>query len=1173
MATTVPDPSVPLTGKAISEPAQRGSEVRPRRWGRRLLIGLALTATALWFSPEIVSRTALRQEVPKLLFPFFQGRVALGETSLGWNSPVVVRNVEIADIDGTPLMTIGELRSEATLWQLVSNRQALGRFTLDRCMAFVQATANGSNFDQTIADFWNAPASDPQQSLELVCLGTRIELRGMAEGERLPLPPFDARVRVAMDGPRSFQLDLKAQDTEHPGSVLQVQVSSQDTAIPDGLRVKVAATDWQLASFNPVVQARWGQGRLFGALNGHSELELVSATPMRWSSRSDLTIAQLELFDLPGLDAENLRMNKVVFTGDLRGTDQWIECLAVALDSDLAAVEVSGNWALAHWQHWTSSPDSQPSVALIDEDFQVRGWIDAAAIARQWPRLLHLRDNVRVTEGRLTFAADSRLMSDVRTWTAQLEVDQLAAAIENRPWRWDTPFKGAARFSRQGEELVCDRLRVDSSFLQAEGSGTVRQAKLTARADLDRLTEELSEIVDWGPARMSGTLAMTADVNVPESGKITLQSQARIERLVLGSAAEPWWSEPKLSIDVTATGGNATTAEWLAWESGQLELAAGEDRLSVQLREPADWSRSDRELPLRAELRGDLQRWGQRLSFWLPAEFRSLQGQGLLVANARWSLDRIVLEETQIQAKSLRWTTADWRIEEPELQVQTRGTWDAVARQFDTPETLATGAFGRVEWTNGRWSAQADSTLPVRGDWQFELDLGRLSQWRIGPVTSHILGRARGSLRSQPQAEALELAADTQVQNLMYVTLEPVSGGAATGANAAWVTQWKEPALRLQTQGRWMPTQQQFVLQNFAVTGDGLSLRGTGNGTWSAAELQFETNGQLAYDWAKLSTRLSPELAQKFQATGVGAKPYELRGRWPLGSTTVQTELVGTAGIGWESLRLMGLPLGAAEIRGNFVGNSGSIQPLALAVAEGQVRLAPQFRFHPGPVAIMHPPGRLVDRVRLSPELCRDLLQYMAPLMADATEIDGRFSLDLQQGTWPLGQTTDGVANGRLEIHGASLRPGTGLGRLMSVVDQVRAIVGGRDPRTPAAERLLVELPEQTVQFRQTDRRMTHDRLILRTRDVEIQTRGSVGFDESLNLVAAVPIRPEWISDERLRSVLGGQTLQVPITGTLRQPQVDPSVLSDLARRAATGRIEQTIDNKLREQLNKLLPR
>lgn len=1156
---------------------------RSGRWFVRLCLTVALFSTAAWFIPEIVARTSLRQEVPKLLFPFFKGQVALGETTLGWMSPVVVRDVRVVDQGGDPLFTIGEVRSSATLWQIATDTAALGRFDLRELAATVQNRPDGTNFDQTLADFCNAPAPAKQKSLELVCEGAKVEVTVPTGGDPVQLPPIDVHLSVGICAPNAVEVHVTARDTASNASSLRVHTVSPVQGTGDGpLELEVTAVRWQLAQLTPLLRRWVGTGQVFGELNGSAKVAVTPATTLRVSCDSDLQVEKLELLGWPTLQGDDLRLDRVQLTGQLAVLDQVVRCTDVKLLSSAAELTANGTWSLPTIQP-AAGVNDDPLLALVDEDFQLQGWIDGAELARQLPKMFQLREGTRITSARIAWRLSSESTAAGRVWIGTAGVNELAADANGTPWRWETPVDAQVRLLRSESGLICEQLLVNSEFCRVNGHGTLTSAELQATADLDRLSRQLSAIIDLQQSQISGLLRLDAKIAAGAADRVELTTTASIERLILGDPQQPLWSEPQLQTTFAVAGSGPGSTPWQTLETGRLELVAGEDRLTIELTGSSEWQAANAVIPLKLDLVGDFARWRQRCRPWLPNDVGDLQGLGHFAALVRWSANETVIEKAGLAARPLRWTSPDWQIDEPDLRIQTQGTWSSSAQRYSTPHSTVLASFGRLDWEQGTFDAATRGRMPLDGELKFDVDLGRISRWQAVGAQHHLLGTAKGIVRCQSREDALGISLDADVAGLTIAGLDtapsPTILGAPAGAH--WAALWKEPQLHLQTQARYTPSKEEWELRNLKVTGDGVALAGGARAEQTAGLMQFETQGQFDYDWSRLSTRMDPAMSQKLQLTGTGSRPFSLRGQWQLGNAPLFQEvaaasgnqLEGELGIGWESAQLMGLPIGPTEIAATFTGGSGSIQPIDLTVAEGRVHLAPQFRFQPGPAIITLPPGRVLDQVRLSPELCRDSLKFVTPMLADATQIDGRFSLDLTEAAWPLGNTGAGTSSGSLLIHGAQVKPGPLAVQLMTTVEQIRAVVQKRAPREEVADRAVMELPEQSVQFRQADQRVAHDRFLMRFRDVEIQTRGSVGIDESLNLIASIPIREDWISDERIRTALGGQMLQVPIYGTLRQPQVDPRAIGELARRAAGNAIERVIEDRLKSGLEKLLPR
>jgi hypothetical protein len=83
--------------------------------------------------------------------------------------------------------------------------------------------------------------------------------------------------------------------------------------------------------------------------------------------------------------------------------------------------------------------------------------------------------------------------------------------------------------------------------------------------------------------------------------------------------------------------------------------------------------------------------------------------------------------------------------------------------------------------------------------------------------------------------------------------------------------------------------------------------------------------------------------------------------------------------------------------------------------------------------------------------------------------------------------------------------------------------------------------------------------------DVVVTTEGSVAIaTQQLNLVASIPIQESWLRQkDGLLAGLKGQTIQIPVTGTLTQPRLDTKVLQNLGKQLAGSAVQGVIGKQL----------
>ena len=170
-------------------------------------------------------------------------------------------------------------------------------------------------------------------------------------------------------------------------------------------------------------------------------------------------------------------------------------------------------------------------------------------------------------------------------------------------------------------------------------------------------------------------------------------------------------------------------------------------------------------------------------------------------------------------------------------------------------------------------------------------------------------------------------------------------------------------------------------------------------------------------------------------------------------------------------------------------------------------------------------------------------------------QAEGELSLDLDSGRVPLTDPAHAELAGRILIHSAQVSPGP-LARELSVL-----------LKGPAT---LTLAKDNVVPFRVVNGRVYHSGLELHFPELTVRTSGSVGMDGSLSLVAEMPVPPKWLGSSKLARAVAGQTIRLPVGGTLSRPRIDEKALraasARFARDATEKVLQQELDGKLKKE-------
>ncbi|MEN0111674.1 MAG: hypothetical protein AAF805_13220, partial [Planctomycetota bacterium] len=764
--------------------------------------------------------------------------------------------------------------------------------------------------------------------------------------------------------------------------------------------------------------------------------------------------------------------------------------------SDVGKLSVSGSIGVADVDRWSSGVNALPS------DLRVRGDVELAALGRSAPGALAIRDGSRIEAGRVT--ADVR-MNDGRV-EAAADLAGLAGVAGGRRVAWDQPVSLRVRATHSIAPGVAapwrlDSLTLDSRFASATATGEGDTLTGELRADLDRLAAELRPLFDLGATRLAGQGSANYRVRRdPASGAWALDAQGSVERLLVGDAERPLVDEPRLDVRAKVSG--PATSAGPADISGRIDVTAGADLLVIEAPTASNGSAA-REFT--ATLSGDAARWYRRVRVARPdlpaGEAIGLAGAVRVEARGEASPDRAQVDRLSVALSGLTLDTASVagaprvRLRDERVELGGAARWDAAsgAVRLRDAELVSSVASARV----GEAMLSINDPPSSRGEAAFRVDLAGVNRWtppRAGPPTHAASGSVTGTATLRGVPEGLNILAAATGENLTLTRLAP--RGSPTGGtppNGSMVV-WSEPSLRVDLNaiatpiaaagGR--PATVSVEVRDVRVASQTLSGSAGGKIEDAVGLRGVRLGGGVDYDLAMVTALLAPRTGGAVKLAGRDRATFRIESvdDAPADAPPV-TRLTGEFAAPWEGAEVFGLPIGPGRLAATLEGGVVRTDPLAVAVGQGgRIDLAALARLHPVPGSVSLRPGPLVSDVALSAEVTERVLKFIAPVLADATRIDGRFSLGLEEFVAPLSPPDPRDprstalatrAAGALDIQSVRVLPGPGVAEWVALVDQIRRTAEeGVEAIASVGERPLVEIRQSRVPFRMVNGRIEH---------------------------------------------------------------------------------------------------
>lgn len=1167
---------------------------RPRRRIRLLLPFVIVLGGLLWFAPTIVVNSSLKSTILHQATEGFEGQISTGYISAGWLSPIVVNDVVAQDKQGQPILLASTARTKNSLLSLIIDPNHVGVIRIDKPKLQLVLKENTSNLEEAIKPLLDRPASDTgpiDVTIELVdgtvsALDETTGRKWAAAGINAALQSHGHDAKLAAH----VEANVTGEDTR-PGSLVaditwqQPPAGSPAWLGSGNLTAEIRRFDLRVVE---AVLRRAAPGiSLTGWLGGDARID--------WSQDGEtvklesIAVEQLQLVAPQWLGPDHVSLENTTVQGRVSRQGQSWQVTDLAMASDVASLRVEGRGVTS------ASPGENLSMLLADVwqrgEYQVAGNVDLAKLARILPNTLRIRESVQLTSGRISGTVAAVQGSEGSQWKAQITTADLAGTHDGLPIRFDEPVELSLTARQAGDETIVDQLDCRASFFRLNASGTQRQGKLAAAGDLTQFFKEVSRFVDVGDLGLAGRLQTDVQWKQIAPGQVALQATSEATDFELTHGNQAPWREARLRVEITATG-TQDAAGKRGLQQALLHVESAGDVLTAELLQPVDALSADTPLPLRARLQGDLRSWRTRARPWLPAV--DLSVDGAIDANVQGTGSRhsVQIDASDIHLVQLHLVGAGVNIREPEVRLETRAVLNLDDSEFIT--TKATCASSSLSFQAEDVRIKNSQTqLEISGNAGFRADLARVTGWFDDPggaPARQVSGEAVGQLRMTHQAGLTMADVQADVSQFAYATRVAAAAAparqavvAAPVSSAAWNTVWNEPVLKLAGLVGYVHADQTVRLDKIELAGDSISLGARGKLKDPLGRCYLDVEGQVGYDLQRVARKLRPQLGDFVNLQGRDAKPFKIRGPLlaakatplPSGSAapaaaSILTELIAQGSLAWTSAEIQGITIGPGQIETEMADGIATARTVEVPLAEGTLRLTPRLVMNRSPMVLQLASGSGAENVRITREMCGSWLKYVAPLVADATAAEGLFTVTLEGASVPLDTPQAADVKGRLIVHQAQIGPGPLARELLLIANQIRTLAEGKPLAaiSSAADKWL-ELPAQEIDFQLVDNRVHHQGLEMRVKDVVIRTRGSVGMDQSLSMVAEVPVLDQWLGSSRYLATLKGQSLRVPIQGTLSKPRLEKSALEQMTRQAVTGAASQLIEQEINKGIGR----
>jgi hypothetical protein len=1184
-------------------------------------------------APSLVSHSPLGRSLLAQTMAGYGWTADADSVQVGWLTPARVTGLQLHGNRAGSKIHVGELQTTITLPQLFSGDLSRGRFgeiVLRDVHVACSVAASASSLETDLTDFL-LPSDEPSTVAPegtLQVQGLQIDVTDAVTTATWSLKQSNASLQIDPVELQSQWQGVLSQPGGSEGSVQgQATVGMMATdSLPVSLQIQAESLPLSLLS---LVARRFPESELPAEITGDLSGNANIAMPA--SGILSVSLSKVELRGFAAYDPqthERLWSNELTqLNGDWIWQPGRIIAKQVSAKTDFATVSMNGAFADSIS---VSGSESNPLAWLDQVDATADILIDLPRLQAAMPSVLPLRTGsslhrgtIRATIEPMTSNQPRDSRDSQRRRRLVVHSDLIEATADGKPVQI-AAMNATAIVASDATQLSAEQFELNSPFARVQGHGDIASGAAEANVDFGKLARMLQPIFEFDQQNMQGDVRVTLRWDAEPSGLWRLRGNSQIDNLAIELAPEQRLQQRQLISTLDIEG---------RWSSSQRgwsldELSKG--FLSVQ----GDGMRADAELvqtvpnpdqnmllPLRLRGQGRIESIAEILRPWMPESLRDVSGGLDFSARASVSAAGELLVQAmdgQISSLKIPSSESEFQQELVKLHFDGKAHWprQEVSIRTMTLTGDAVSAAVQGEWINNMvdfeiaWRADLDrlqtsaTKRVAREPQQRELSSNNRSiadgngafqtvgfNRNTPPVAAEDAWIVAGQLEGNTViiGELAKLQVDTKISGRNVSLSEPLSGSNPPKTSVVWA----EPAVELEGKLKCNFSTMAIESESIQLSTDWCGATLTGAVSWQNDAIDLQLRGPARFKMDEVARRLSTLSGMTIVAEGLHQTPLEILYAQ---NNREQYAFTIKGNLGWETIDTAGMLFGPAEVPFRMTESVVTIQPSRIPVlgpsrltprmigpqvpplgdqprpsSPGEITLAGDVHYRPE-LYIELKPGTIARGVELTPDMTGMWLKYLAPIAADAARVEGTFSADLQQAVVWIDQPRRTEIRGRLDIERVQMNAGPLADQVIASARQLQALAAiGSAPQPPRTGRTLIALPAQSVEFSVAGGAVNHRALMFDVDRARVVTSGQVDFDGRLDLIAQIPLDAKWLGSD-LRS-LSGQTMTLPIDGTLSRPSLDSAgvrrVIADFGVQAAQKAAQEAAGNYLQQQLGR----
>lgn len=1150
--------------------------------------------------PSLVSHSPLAHSLLRSAASESGWTVSAASVRMGWITPLRLTGVEATGPSGETLFAADSIDTTMTVLDWMQGRSDLGTINIDAARLETQVSDGGSRLEEDLEPFFAGRDEGWVSSGKVQLRDASLKFVDAVSGQRWRIDQLQATVGFN-EAKTEFDAQGVVTDPDGISGALQarvaipaavdspLEVDTQTEGVPLSL-LKLATLRFP-QSFEPL------PANLAGNVTGRLHFTIDAASNWR-ADAAALDLRNVVVADPRWTDAVPWRASRVTLEGSAWNEGKLLRTERAVVRSDVGNVEFDG----------AIQTDAVLAGRYLDSlvgEFVAD--IDLAALTASAPGLIPLREGVVIESGRVQTQISGGYGDDGQyrsRWNLQSQPIR-AIVRDGNPVVFE-PVTADVTLRPVGQWVSAENLHVRSKFGDATANGDLRAGRAQFNLDFGRLSTMLRHIVDLPDTNLGGVASGNIRWAVDDQNRWTLNGSATASNLAVWIPGNQVLRRPSLDVEIDAQGvWGGDSLERL--DRSTLKLSDPAQSWTVQLVEPVNRPGAATVLPLRVSGGGNLDALVNLLGPWMPDTLAATGG----TIEADLRVDAAVrsgrLHHAEIAMRDVTAVFERRRYDQNSIKIAFDGAYDWPSGDLVANTMSLSGNAVSLAVQGEMVGGVADLELAYRADmsrlqgavtrrpeagppanpqrtngglggfsgaapaiaqvafrpadvlldsaWRMEGQIeGRADVWRrdFGPWNVAFEAAGKNVQLLQPPAMASPVQFVGPIRN--------------TQANLQPTIVWAEPTVSVGGEVLVSSAGGQIVANSLRVSTQWVFSELSGQVDWNDSGHEIRLQGPAKVDSRIAGERLTTLLGQPIRMTGSHQSPLQIHAVGAVEGPE-QIEILGS--IGWDFGHVAGVNFGSTKIPLRVTETTVFVDPATLPLDQGQLNVAGEVHFRPGQLWFEQRPGVFAQGISLTPDMCRSWLKYMLPLTAEATDVNGAFSVELDECVVIPSDPMRSRVVGSLLVEGAAVGPGPLATRLITSVEQIEAAAKGLQGIAPQSRpaRQWIEMEPQTIDFSLINGLVTHQRMRMRLGKAELISSGNVALDGRLALRVQIPLQADWLGSKL--AVLADQQVTLPIDGTLTQPSLDARAITTVLAQLGTQAVQANVDNYLQRQVDK----